>query len=462
MKTTDLIPLILYQLADGDKYGYEIVKQIEDSSNGVITIKQPTLYSLLKKLEQGKFITSYWQDSEIGGKRHYYKLTDNGKSQLDTYPAFEQIVADICGEQSPIASVARAESSPAAEIENIITEQTEQVSDIITIDVAQVDNSTNSIEVIPESFEEVVKPIKIDLTTNISPVDSFIDEIPTESVSGSDFDIEESVKPASAPTINIFDAIKPAEITTSEDKSINLDTAKNEESKQESVLSQMEQIKQPKVIAEKPIVSAPIPNKLYNKLTPTDMMQGDATNLKFDKEVIDKIINTPIPSGTTEKVSYLDYVDMTTDSTTLERKRVLFKHIQKMLATCCTLLIMLVLSLALVSKYSFSSLYYAFICLSVLILVFYPIILFRNLSKLRLQYCSEPFKYSILRDLFVKLSMFLILAITVLAYNISIVENVKIIFALSNCANFIAPLMLSLVVMLDFVYNILFFKKHRK
>ena len=34
MKTTDLIPLILYQLVDGDKYGYEIVKQIEDCSNG--------------------------------------------------------------------------------------------------------------------------------------------------------------------------------------------------------------------------------------------------------------------------------------------------------------------------------------------------------------------------------------------------------------------------------------------
>ena len=54
MKTTDLIPLILYQLVDGDKYGYEIVKQIEDCSNGKITIKQPTLYSLLKTLEHGK------------------------------------------------------------------------------------------------------------------------------------------------------------------------------------------------------------------------------------------------------------------------------------------------------------------------------------------------------------------------------------------------------------------------
>ena len=48
MKTTDLIPLILYQLVDGDKYGYEIVKQIEYSSNGSIVFEEPTLDVVLK------------------------------------------------------------------------------------------------------------------------------------------------------------------------------------------------------------------------------------------------------------------------------------------------------------------------------------------------------------------------------------------------------------------------------
>ena len=92
MKTTDLIPILLYELKTGDKYGLEIVESIKSASNDQIEIKQPTLYPLLKKLEKSKFISSYWQDSEIGGKRHYYKITSNGLAQLDTYPPLEDLI----------------------------------------------------------------------------------------------------------------------------------------------------------------------------------------------------------------------------------------------------------------------------------------------------------------------------------------------------------------------------------
>lgn len=94
MKTVDLIPLILLELQDGDKYGFELTKNIETKSNGNIIIKQPTLYTLLKKLEKSKFISSYWQDSEIGGKRHYYRLTENGKLQASTLPSYDQLLAN--------------------------------------------------------------------------------------------------------------------------------------------------------------------------------------------------------------------------------------------------------------------------------------------------------------------------------------------------------------------------------
>ena len=95
MKTADLIPLILLELETGDKYGLELTKNIEDRSNGDIIIKQPTLYTVLKKLEKSKFITSYWLDSDIGGKRHYYKITENGKAQASTLPKYEDIIANI-------------------------------------------------------------------------------------------------------------------------------------------------------------------------------------------------------------------------------------------------------------------------------------------------------------------------------------------------------------------------------
>lgn len=73
--------IILKALLEGDKYGYEIGKYIEVKSEGDYKIKQPTLYSSLKRLEDRKIIESYWGDDSIthGGRRKYFKLTDYGK-----------------------------------------------------------------------------------------------------------------------------------------------------------------------------------------------------------------------------------------------------------------------------------------------------------------------------------------------------------------------------------------------
>lgn len=71
--------IILKSLYHGDKYGLEIIQEVEEKSGGTYELKQPTLYSCLKRLESQGLISSYWEDSDIGGKRHYYKLTDLGK-----------------------------------------------------------------------------------------------------------------------------------------------------------------------------------------------------------------------------------------------------------------------------------------------------------------------------------------------------------------------------------------------
>lgn len=70
--------IILKTLLDGDKYGLDIIKEVDERSNGTYELKQPTLYSCLKRLENQELISSYWLDSEIGGRRHYYKLTEKG------------------------------------------------------------------------------------------------------------------------------------------------------------------------------------------------------------------------------------------------------------------------------------------------------------------------------------------------------------------------------------------------
>ena len=77
--------IILNSLADGDRYGYDILKEIEEKSNGRYKLKQATLYSCLKRLEKTGLISSYAGDPEItgGGQRRYYRLTEEGKNYLN-------------------------------------------------------------------------------------------------------------------------------------------------------------------------------------------------------------------------------------------------------------------------------------------------------------------------------------------------------------------------------------------
>lgn len=73
--------IILKALYDGDRYGYDIIKEIEIKSHGQYILKQPTLYSCLKRLENQGFIESYWGEQiSNGGRRKYYRLTDSGKA----------------------------------------------------------------------------------------------------------------------------------------------------------------------------------------------------------------------------------------------------------------------------------------------------------------------------------------------------------------------------------------------
>ncbi len=76
--------IILGCLWEGDKYGYEIMKEIEDKSNSQYVLKQATLYNQLKRLEKQGLVSSYDgnPDDTGGGKRRYYSLTGEGKAYL--------------------------------------------------------------------------------------------------------------------------------------------------------------------------------------------------------------------------------------------------------------------------------------------------------------------------------------------------------------------------------------------
>ncbi len=79
--------IILCALYNGDKYGYEIAKEIKDRTDNKYEIKQPTLYAYLKRLEQQELILSYWGTESAGGRRRYYKLTEQGKLSCEAFMA---------------------------------------------------------------------------------------------------------------------------------------------------------------------------------------------------------------------------------------------------------------------------------------------------------------------------------------------------------------------------------------
>ena len=77
--------IILCSLYNRDKYGYEIAKDIKDRTENAYEIKQPTLYSYLKRLQDDDLIDSYWGTESNGGRRRYYKLTDLGRKNCEKF-----------------------------------------------------------------------------------------------------------------------------------------------------------------------------------------------------------------------------------------------------------------------------------------------------------------------------------------------------------------------------------------
>lgn len=75
--------IILRTLQNDDKYGLEILNEIKNLSDDLYTVKQPTLYSSLKRLESQGLILSYPGEETKGANRTYYRLTDDGRAFLE-------------------------------------------------------------------------------------------------------------------------------------------------------------------------------------------------------------------------------------------------------------------------------------------------------------------------------------------------------------------------------------------
>ncbi len=71
--------IILARLLRSDSYGYEINKIVSTLSCGRFELKEATLYTAFKRLEEAGYITSYWGGSGAGARRRYYTITPTGR-----------------------------------------------------------------------------------------------------------------------------------------------------------------------------------------------------------------------------------------------------------------------------------------------------------------------------------------------------------------------------------------------
>lgn len=74
--------LVLALIESGDKYGYEIIKELEAKSYGTFVLKEGTLYPILHSLEKEELIKSFSYKMESNRVRKYYKITKKGRSFL--------------------------------------------------------------------------------------------------------------------------------------------------------------------------------------------------------------------------------------------------------------------------------------------------------------------------------------------------------------------------------------------
>ena len=87
-------PLVLAILAEGDSYGYAIIKRVTELSGGHLQWTDGMLYPVLHRLERQGHVAAKWGASESGRRRKYYRLTREGRTQLAAQRQQWQVVDD--------------------------------------------------------------------------------------------------------------------------------------------------------------------------------------------------------------------------------------------------------------------------------------------------------------------------------------------------------------------------------
>jgi len=75
---------VMSLLSRSEMYGYEIIKALQQESDGYFDLKEGTLYPILYRMEERKYVKSQWlQKDKSKPPRNYYSITKAGKKALN-------------------------------------------------------------------------------------------------------------------------------------------------------------------------------------------------------------------------------------------------------------------------------------------------------------------------------------------------------------------------------------------
>jgi PadR family transcriptional regulator PadR len=75
-------PLLLSLIAELPMYGYQIIRELEQRSEGYFKPSGSTVYSALRRLEKEELVLSSWQQVAQRQRRRCYEITDKGRQIL--------------------------------------------------------------------------------------------------------------------------------------------------------------------------------------------------------------------------------------------------------------------------------------------------------------------------------------------------------------------------------------------
>lgn len=232
-----LSTIILTCLLQQDKYGYEIIDEVLKKTNGRMSIKQPSLYSSLKRMEEQSLISSYWRESDIGGRRHYYHLTDLGKKHLEKWK--DGLPENFLNEKESSSQ----EQTKVLQQENLfnLTTQNNDNNKEVKVEEKTVDNSyiqydlfSNSVIITPPAKNEI-KETNIQeektIVTNNNIVENKIEE---NQIIFKDFDFVKKSNKSFADKVKTINSIEEKKFV--EQQSVSLVEEKQEQNNEDNNL----------------------------------------------------------------------------------------------------------------------------------------------------------------------------------------------------------------------------------